>query len=154
MMPQAKKPLVRDGVELGMRFTPLDSVGLHIPGGKAAYPSSLIHLAVPAQVAGVKKIVACSPPSKFGGSDLVLATYLELGLTEVFRAGGAAAVAAMAFGTATIPASTKLSAREMSTCSSPSARWPVVSASTDSSAPVKFSSSPTKPAGRISSPPI
>ena len=102
-MPQAKPPLIRDGVELGMRFTPLDSVGLHVPGGKAAYPSSLIHLAVPAQVAGVKQIVVCTPPSKFGRSDLVLATYLELGLTEVFRAGGAAAIGAMAFGTATIP---------------------------------------------------
>ena len=86
-----------------MRFTPLDSVGLHVPGGKAAYPSSLIHLAVPAQVAGVKKIVACSPPSRFGRSDLMLATYLELGLTEVYRAGGAAAIGAMAFGTKTIP---------------------------------------------------
>ncbi len=103
MMPQTKKPLVRDGVELGMRFTPLDSVGLHVPGGKAAYPSSLIHLAVPAQVAGVKKIVACTPPSKYGRSDLMLATYQELGLTEVFRAGGAAAIGAMAFGTKTIP---------------------------------------------------
>jgi histidinol dehydrogenase len=103
MMPSPKKPLMRDGVELGMRFTPLDSVGLHVPGGKAAYPSSLIHLAVPAQVAGVKKIVACTPPSKYGRSDLMLATYLELGLTEVFRAGGAAAIGAMAFGTKTIP---------------------------------------------------
>jgi len=103
MMPQPKPPLIRDGVELGMRFTPLDSVGLHVPGGKAAYPSSLIHLAVPAQVAGVKKIVACSPPSRFGRSDLMLATYLELGLTDVYRAGGAAAIAAMAFGTSTIP---------------------------------------------------
>ncbi|HEX3356343.1 MAG TPA: histidinol dehydrogenase [Tepidisphaeraceae bacterium] len=103
MMPRPKPPLMRDGVELGMRFTPLDSVGLHVPGGKAAYPSSLIHLAVPAQVAGVKKIVAVSPPSKYGRSDLMLATYLELGLTEVFRAGGAAAIGAMAFGTTTIP---------------------------------------------------
>jgi histidinol dehydrogenase len=108
MMPQPKEPVVRDGVELGMRFTPLDSVGLHVPGGKAAYPSSLIHLAVPAQVAGVKQIVACSPPSKYGRSDLMLATYLELGLTEVFRAGGAAAIGAMAFGTKTIPAVDKI----------------------------------------------
>ena len=103
MMPEPKAPLIRDGVELGMRFTPLDSVGLHVPGGKAAYPSSLIHLAVPAQVAGVKRIVACSPPSRFGRSDLMLATYLELGLTDVYRAGGAAAIGAMAFGTKTIP---------------------------------------------------
>jgi histidinol dehydrogenase len=65
-------------------------------------------LAVPAQVAGVKKIVACSPPSPYGRSDLVLAVCHELGLTDVYRAGGAAAIAAMAFGTATIPAVDKI----------------------------------------------
>src|SRR5881394_3489598 len=108
IMPADPAPLRRPGVELGLRFTPLDSVGLLIPGGKASYPSSLIMLAVPAQVAGVKNIVACSPPSKYGRSDLMLATYAELGLTEVFRAGGAAAIAAMAFGTQTIPAVDKI----------------------------------------------
>jgi histidinol dehydrogenase len=108
ILPKAPDMLKRDGVELGLRFTPLDSVGLHVPGGKAAYPSSLIMLAVPAQVAGVKRIVVCTPPSKYGRSDLMTATYLELGLTEVFRAGGAAAIAAMAFGTKTIPAVDKI----------------------------------------------
>jgi histidinol dehydrogenase len=103
ILPRDPPPLRRPGVELGLRFTPIDSVGLLVPGGKASYPSSLIMLAVPAHVAGVKRIVACSPPSKYGRSDLMLATYHELGLTEVFRAGGAGAVAAMAFGTATIP---------------------------------------------------
>jgi histidinol dehydrogenase len=103
ILPKDVQTLHRDGVELGLRFTPLDSVGLLVPGGKASYPSSLIMLAVPAQVAGVKRIVACSPPSKYGRSDLMLATYHELGLTDVFRAGGAGAVAAMAFGTGTIP---------------------------------------------------
>jgi histidinol dehydrogenase len=103
MMPQDPPPLRRPGVQLGLRFTPLDSVGLLIPGGKASYPSSVIMLAVPAQVAGVKQIVACSPPSRFGRSDLMLATYHELGLSNVFLAGGAGAVAAMAFGTRTIP---------------------------------------------------
>ena len=103
IMPKDTPTLHRPGVELGLRFTPLDSVGLLVPGGKASYPSSLIMLAVPAQVAGVKRIVACSPPSKYGRSDLMLATYHELGLTDVFRAGGAGAVAAMAFGTNTIP---------------------------------------------------
>src|SRR5258708_5541952 len=103
ILPKDPPALKRRGVELGLRFTPLDSVGLLIPGGKASYPSSLIMLAVPAQVAGVGKIVACSPPSKYGRSDLMLATYLELGLTEVFRAGGAGAVGAMAFGTTAIP---------------------------------------------------
>lgn len=100
--------LVRPGVELGLRFTPLDSAGLYIPGGKASYPSTLIMLAVPAQVAGVGRIVVCTPPSRFGRSDLVPAACHELGLTEVFRAGGAAAIAAMAFGTQTIPAVDKI----------------------------------------------
>jgi histidinol dehydrogenase len=108
VMPAAPAPLRRDGVELGLRFTPLDSAGLYFPGGKAAYPSSLIMLAVPAQVAGVGRIVVCSPPSKYGKSDLVLAACHELGLTDVFRAGGPAAVAAMAFGTQTIPAVDKI----------------------------------------------
>jgi histidinol dehydrogenase len=103
ILPTVPRPTVRPGVELGLRFTPLDSAGLYFPGGKAAYPSSLIMLAVPAQVAGVKRIAVCSPPSKYGRSDLVLAACHELGLTDVFRAGGAAAIAALAFGTQTIP---------------------------------------------------
>jgi histidinol dehydrogenase len=81
---------------------------LYFPGGKAAYPSSLIMLTVPAQVAGVKKIVVCTPPSKYGRSELVLAACHELKLEHVFRAGGAAAIAAMAFGTETIPAVDKI----------------------------------------------
>jgi histidinol dehydrogenase len=103
LMPKPVSALKRPGVELGMRYTPLESAGLYFPGGKAAYPSTLIMLAVPARVAGVKKIVVCSPPSKYGKIDLVLAACHELKLTEVFRAGGAAAIGAMAFGTATIP---------------------------------------------------
>lgn len=101
--PANPAPLHRAGVELGLRFTPVDSAGLYFPGGKAAYPSSLIMLAVPAQVAGVKDIVVCTPPSKYGRSDLVLAACHELGLTQVIRAGGAAAIAALAFGTKLIP---------------------------------------------------
>jgi histidinol dehydrogenase len=108
VMPKEPTMLKRPGVELGMRFTPLDSAGLYFPGGKASYPSSLIMLAVPAQVAGVKKIVVCTPPSKYGRSDVVLAACAELGLTYVYRAGGAAAIAAMAFGTKTIPAVDKI----------------------------------------------
>jgi histidinol dehydrogenase len=108
MLPTDPPPLVRDGVELGLRFTPLDSAGLHIPGGKAAYPSTLIMTAVPAHVAGVKRIVVCTPPSRFGRSDLMLATMHELKITDAFRAGGAAAIAAMAFGTQTIPAVDKI----------------------------------------------
>jgi histidinol dehydrogenase len=108
IMPQPPAHLLRLGVELGLRFTPLDSAGLYFPGGKASYPSSLIMLAVPAQVAGVKRIAVATPPSKYGRSDLVLAACHELQLTEVFRAGGAAAIAALAFGTATIPAVDKI----------------------------------------------
>src|SRR3984957_19913830 len=108
VMPKDPSPLRRPGVELGLRFTPLESAGLYFPGGKAAYPSSLIMLAVPAQVAGVTRIVVCSPPSKYGRIDLVLAACHELKLTHVFRAGGAAAIAAMAFGTASIPAVDKI----------------------------------------------
>lgn len=108
VMPRDVEPLKRDGVELGMRYTPLDSAGLYFPGGRASYPSSLIMLAVPAQVAGVQRIVVATPPSRFGRSDLVLATAHELGLEHVYRAGGAAAIAAMAFGTKTIPAVDKI----------------------------------------------
>jgi histidinol dehydrogenase len=103
IMPVSPAPLKRPGVELGIRFTPLDSAGLYVPGGKASYPSSLIMLAAPAQVAGVKKTVAITPPSKYGRSDLVLAAAAELGLTEMYRANGIAAIAALAFGTNTIP---------------------------------------------------
>jgi histidinol dehydrogenase len=108
IMPKSPAPLRRPGVELGLRFTPLDSVGLYMPAGKAAYPSTLVMLAVPAQVAGVGKIVVCFPPSKYGKNDLILGAAHELGLTNVYRAGGAAAVAAMAFGTATVPAVDKI----------------------------------------------
>ena len=103
IFPFVPPPLKRAGVELGLRFTALDSAGLYFPGGKAAYPSSLIMLTVPAQAAGVKQIVVATPPSKYGRSDLVLAACHELKLEHVYRAGGAAAIAAMAFGTSTIP---------------------------------------------------
>jgi histidinol dehydrogenase len=103
VMPADPPPLHRPGVELGLRFTPLDSVGVYFPGGKASYPSTLIMLAVPAQVAGVKTIIVATPPSEFGQTDLVLAAAFELGLEHVYRAGGAAAIAAMALGTATMP---------------------------------------------------
>jgi histidinol dehydrogenase len=117
--PKEVSPLKRLGVELGLRFTPVASAGLYIPGGKAAYPSSLIMTAVPAQAAGVGRIVVCSPAQASGGSgggpsdapsggDVFLAACHELRLTEVFRAGGAAAIAAMAVGTKTIPAVEKI----------------------------------------------
>jgi histidinol dehydrogenase len=90
-----------DGTLLGMRVTPLDAVGLYVPGGKAAYPSSVLMNAIPAVVAGVRDIVAVTPPG--GANDAVLAALAISGATRVFRIGGAHAVAALAYGTATIP---------------------------------------------------
>jgi histidinol dehydrogenase len=86
-----------------VRHVPVDSAGCYAPGGRAAYPSSLIMGVVPAQVAGVGRIVAVSPPGPDGRpSPLVLATAGLLGVDEVYAAGGAAAIAALAHGTATI----------------------------------------------------
>ena len=90
-----------DGTVLGMKVTPLDRVGLYVPGGKASYPSSVVMNAVPAVVAGVQEIVAVVPPG--GVTDPVLAACALAGVTRVFRVGGAQAVAALAYGTATIP---------------------------------------------------
>ena len=104
LMPPARiDPLRRGGAELGLRYTPIDAAGCYFPGGKASYPSSLIHLAVPAQVAGVKDVICVTPPSKYGKSDLVLAAGHVLGLPFMIRAGGAAAIAALAFGTDSVP---------------------------------------------------
>ncbi len=86
-------------VELRQRYLPLKRVGICIPGGAAAYPSTLLMTAVPAQVAGVKEIVVVVPPSDFGGYNVdLLAACHELGVTEVYRVGGAQAVAALAYG--------------------------------------------------------
>jgi histidinol dehydrogenase len=90
-----------DGSVVGMKVIPLDRVGLYVPGGKASYPSSVVMNAVPALVAGVKEIVAVVPPQ--GVTDLVLAACALSGVTRIFRIGGAHAVAALAFGTATVP---------------------------------------------------
>jgi histidinol dehydrogenase len=91
----------RDGSVVGMRVTPLDRVGLYVPGGKASYPSSVVMNAVPAVVAGVQEIVAVVPPA--GVTDVVLAACALSGVTRIFRIGGAQAVAALAYGTATVP---------------------------------------------------
>jgi len=90
-----------DGSLVGMRVTPLDRVGLYVPGGKASYPSSVVMNAVPAVVAGVREIIAVVPPQ--GVTDAVLAACALSGVTRIFRVGGAQAVAALACGTATIP---------------------------------------------------
>jgi histidinol dehydrogenase len=92
-----------DGVCLGQRINPLQSAGLYVPGGKAAYPSSLLMNAIPAQIAGVPRIVVTTPYPQFRQNPGIAAVLVELGLTEVYGIGGAQAIAALAFGTATIP---------------------------------------------------
>lgn len=93
--------LEEDGTSLGTRVSPLDSVGVYVPGGTAAYPSSVLMNAIPARVAGVGEIVAVTPPG--GTTDAVLAACAVAGVTRLFRVGGAHACAALAFGTQTIP---------------------------------------------------
>jgi histidinol dehydrogenase len=90
------------GLTMGMRWTALDSVGLYVPGGKAAYPSSVLMNALPARVAGVGRVVMCVPTPDGVINPLVLAAAQRAGVTEIFRVGGAQAIAAMAYGTATI----------------------------------------------------
>jgi histidinol dehydrogenase len=90
------------GAQLGWRWTSLDSVGLYVPGGTAAYPSSVLMNAVPARVAGVKRIVMVTPASGGKIMPLVLAAAKRAGVAEIYRVGGAQAVAALAYGTATI----------------------------------------------------
>jgi histidinol dehydrogenase len=90
------------GAKLGWRWTPLDSVGLYVPGGTAAYPSSVLMNAVPARVAGVSRVVMVTPASGGKINPLVLAAARRAGVREVYRIGGAQAVAALAFGTNTI----------------------------------------------------
>ena len=92
-----------EGVQLGQRITPLESVGLYVPGGTAAYPSSVVMNVVPAQVAGVERIVVTTPPRALSENPVVAAALLELDVTEVYAVGGAQAIAALAFGTETLP---------------------------------------------------
>ena len=96
------------GTELGQRVTPLDRVGLYVPGGKAAYPSSLLMNAIPAQVAGVREIIVAVPTPDGVRNPLVLAAAHLADVTRVFTMGGAQAIAALAYGTATIPAVDKI----------------------------------------------
>ncbi|MDE2369188.1 MAG: histidinol dehydrogenase [Burkholderiales bacterium] len=92
-----------DGSQLGQKVTPLDRVGIYVPGGKAAYPSSVLMSAIPAHVAGVPEIVMVVPTPKGEKNLLVLAAAAAAGVHRVFTVGGAQAVAALAYGTATIP---------------------------------------------------
>ena len=93
-----------DGTILGQKVTPLESTGVYVPGGKAAYPSSVLMNVIPAKVAGVEKIVMVTPPGKDGKVNpgtLVAAN--EAGADEIYKVGGAQAIAALAFGTASVP---------------------------------------------------
>jgi histidinol dehydrogenase len=89
----------RPGVVLRQRYTPLSRVGICVPGGAAAYPSTVLMTALPAQAAGVEEIAIIAPPTKFGANNpVVLATCHELGIREVYRVGGAQGIAALAYG--------------------------------------------------------
>ena len=92
-----------DGTLLGQQVTPLDRVGLYVPGGKAAYPSSVLMNAIPAKVAGVPEVVMVAPAPGGELNELVLAAAAVAGVDRVFSIGGAQAVAALAYGTSTIP---------------------------------------------------
>jgi histidinol dehydrogenase len=92
-----------DGTLLGQQVTALDRVGLYVPGGKAAYPSSVLMNAIPAKVAGVAELIMVVPTPKGEVNDLVLAAAAIAGVDRVFAIGGAQAVAALAFGTETVP---------------------------------------------------
>lgn len=92
-----------EGIRLGQRISPIDRVGLYVPGGTAAYPSSVIMNVVPAQVAGVERILVATPPRALQENPAVAAALVELNVTEVYSIGGAQAIAALAFGTETVP---------------------------------------------------
>ncbi|MFW9596269.1 MAG: histidinol dehydrogenase, partial [Macromonas sp.] len=92
-----------DGTLLGQKVTPLDRVGIYVPGGKAAYPSSVLMNAIPAHVAGVKDIIMVVPTPRGEKNALVLAAAYVAGVSRAFTIGGAQAVAALAYGTATVP---------------------------------------------------
>jgi len=93
-----------DGTQLGQKFTPIESVGVYVPGGTAAYPSSVLMNVIPAQIAQVPRIVAISPPTSGGKiHSTVLATLGLLGIDEIYSIGGAQGIAALAYGTESIP---------------------------------------------------
>ena len=94
------------GVELGWRWTPLESVGIYVPGGRAAYPSTVLMNAIPAAVAGVGRVAMVTPPGRI--QPAVLAAAKEAGITEIWRVGGAQAVAALAYGALPIHAVDKI----------------------------------------------
>ncbi|MDD3920741.1 MAG: histidinol dehydrogenase, partial [Eubacteriales bacterium] len=93
-----------NGVTLGQRFTPIENVGIYVPGGTASYPSSVLMNAIPAHIAGAKNIVMATPPAKDGSiPPAILAAARIAGVTQIFKMGGAQAIAAMAYGTESVP---------------------------------------------------
>jgi len=103
LMPETWMDKEENGTILGQKVTAVDRAGLYIPGGKAAYPSSLLMNVIPAQVAGVEEIVICTPAPDNELNELLLAACHLCKVTQVFRVGGASAIGAMAYGTETIP---------------------------------------------------
>lgn len=92
-----------DGSSYGQKITPIDSVGLYVPGGKAAYPSSVLMNAIPAKIAGVKNLIMVVPTPAGEQNELVFAAAMIAGVDRVFTIGGAQAIASLAYGTETIP---------------------------------------------------
>ena len=107
-LPKDERYVDAGGVELGSRWTAIEAVGLYVPGGTAAYPSSVLMNAVPAKVAGVARLAMTVPAPDGKLSPLVLAAAKLAGVTEVYRVGGAQAIAALAYGTESIPAVAKI----------------------------------------------
>lgn len=103
LMPKTWMDKEANGTILGQKVTAVDRAGLYIPGGKAAYPSSLLMNVIPAQVAGVEEIVVCTPTPDDEINELLLAACHLCKVTQVFKVGGASAIGAMAYGTETIP---------------------------------------------------
>ena len=97
-----------EGVELGQKIVPLARVGIYAPGGLAAYPSTVLMAAIPARIAGVREIVMTSPVGRGGLNPIIVAAAQIAGVDRIFKVGGAQAVAAMAYGTQTIPAVDKI----------------------------------------------
>jgi len=97
-----------EGVRLGQRINPIARAGLYVPGGTAAYPSSVVMNVVPAQVAGVPRILVTTPPRTLAENPAVAAALVELNITEVYAVGGAQAIAALAYGTETMPRVNKI----------------------------------------------
>ncbi|MCP9447427.1 MAG: histidinol dehydrogenase, partial [Nitrospira sp.] len=100
---RTKTWMYQDGdATLGQLVTPVDAVGIYVPGGKAVYPSSVLMCAIPAKIAGVRRVVVVTPPQQGGINPYLLVAADIAGVTEIYRVGGVQAVAALAYGTKTI----------------------------------------------------